>query len=287
MRLTAFAAVSALALGAAGCAPRVDYAHRTALDCPERQGELQRTGVAADRKSCTYRAREGAEITLQLTPVANGDAGATLSAIETSLVGPAVATTAADAKTAEAKAADAKAEADKAEAKAATPVTGGSDADRAAREAAEDAAALKSKDEDWGTHGRDTVTINGRPVASRDGEHAHVHLPGLHIDADDNNARVDIAGVHIDANDDNATVHVIRDVRLRGQAFSRERNGVRAFFIAKRDNLPDGYRFVGYQASGPKVGPLTVALVRARDEFDHGDRLYRDIQRLVRLNGGA
>ncbi|MDB5444581.1 MAG: hypothetical protein JWP73_2957, partial [Phenylobacterium sp.] len=89
MRLLAFAAVSSLALGAAACAPHIDYAHKTSLDCPDQLGGLQRTGMAADRKSCAYRANGGTEITLQLTPVVNGDAGATLSAIEASLVGPA------------------------------------------------------------------------------------------------------------------------------------------------------------------------------------------------------
>jgi len=284
MRLIALTAASALALGAAaGCAPRIDYAHKTALDCPERQGELERTGVAPDRKSCTYRGRDGAEVTLQLTPVSNGDAGAALSAIEASLTGPA-APGAAPAKTSE----TAPAEPAK-PAKAAAPVTGGSDAERAAREASADAAAIKStgKDDDWDEGGKHAVTINGKTVVTGDDEHAHVHLPGLHIDTEGDNAKVDIAGVHIDANDENATVHVMRDVRLRGEAFSREKRGLRAFFIAKRENLPDGYRFVGYQASGPKTGPLTVALVRSRDEMDHGDHLYRDIQRLVRRNGGA
>jgi hypothetical protein len=278
MRLTAFAAVSALALGAAGCAPHIDYAHKTALDCPDRQGELTRTGISADHKSCTYRASEGAEVTLQLTPVANGDAGATLSAIEASLTGPA--TPAADGgKT---PAAPAK------PAKPAVPASS-NDADRAAREASEDAGAIKSsgKDSDWDSQGKETVTINGKPVVSTDNDHAHVSLPGLHIDADDNNAKLDIGGMHIDANDETATFRMMRDVRLRGEAFSREKRGLRAFFLVKRDNLPDGYRFVGYSASGPKTGPLTVALVRSRDEVNHGDHLYRDIQRLVRLNGGA
>jgi hypothetical protein len=303
MRILAFAAVSALALGAAACAPRVDYAHRTALDCPERQGELQRTGVSPDRKSCTYRASEGAEVTLQLTPVANGDAGATLEAIEASLTGPsapgaAVKSDAAEAKADEAKADEAKADGAAKTADAAkagkTPATApaaasGSDAERAAREAAEDAraGAKTGSDTAWNSDDDHVVVGRNRHGEVRVHDNAHVSLPGLHIDADDDNARVDIAGVHIDANDSEATVHVVRDVRLRGEAFSREKRGLRAFFIAKRDNLPDGYRFVGYQASGPKAGPLTVAVVRSRDEIDHGDHLYRDIQRLVRMNGGA
>src|ERR1700731_501409 len=80
MRLLAFAAVSSLALGVAACAPHIDYAHKTSLDCPDRLGGLQRTGMAADRKTCAYRANGGTEVTLQLVPV-NGDAGATLGAI--------------------------------------------------------------------------------------------------------------------------------------------------------------------------------------------------------------
>jgi hypothetical protein len=285
MRLIALTAVSALALGAAACAPHIDYAHKTSLDCPDRQGELTRTGVAADRKSCTYRASEGAEVTLQLTPVANGDAGATLSAIEASLVGPATPEPAAKTPAKGAKAPPAP------PTPPASPAAGGNDAERAAREAAADAAASKSSGggSGWGDRDKDgdTVTINGKTVVEDDGHSSHVRLPGLHIDAEGDNAKVDIAGLHIDANDDHQTVKMIRDVRLRGEAFSRERRGLRAFFVAKRQDLPDGYRFVGYQASGPKAGPLTIAVVKSRDEMDHGDRLYRDIQRLVRLNGGA
>jgi hypothetical protein len=44
---------------------------------------------------------------------------------------------------------------------------------------------------------------------------------------------------------------------------------------------------VGYQASGPKAGPLTIAVVKSRDDIGNGGRLYRDIERLVRRNGGA
>jgi len=273
MRLIAFAAVSALALSAGACAPRVDYAHKTTLDCPDRQGELRRTSVAPDQKSCTYRADEGAEITLQLASV-NGDAGAVLSAIETQLTGPA-----APGQTPKA---DADAKAGKA-APASVSSTGSADAAKAAQEAANDASAGGGKG-DWDD--KDSVR-DARNDRGRGHDNAHVSLPGLHIDADDDNAKVDVAGIHIDANDSEQTVHVMRDVRLRGQGFSHERNGVRATFIAKRDNLPDGYRWVGYQAGGPKTGPLTIAVVKSRDEISDGGRLYRDIQRLVRRNSGA
>ena len=293
MRLIAFAAVSSLALmAAAGCAPHVDYAHKTALDCPDRQGELRRTGAAADGKSCTYQASEGAEVTLQLAAV-NGDAGAVLSAVETSLIGPAAP---GQAPKTDDKGKDDGGKADKSGAAESptnttttttTSVASGDDASKAAQQASADATSGKgawSSDDDDHEHG---VVVHDGGRSGKD--NAHIRLPGLHIDADEStgNARVDIAGVHIDANDEDATVHVTREVRLRGQGFSRERNGLRATFIAKRENLPDGYRFVGYQAAGPKTGPLTIAIVKSRDEIDDGNRLYRDVRRLVRRNGGA
>ena len=298
MRLIAFAAVSSLALmAAAGCAPHVDYAHKTTLDCPDRQGELRRTGISPDRKSCTYQAAEGAEVTLQLAAV-NGDPGAVLSAVETSLIGPAAPGQApkADDKGKDDGSKDDGGKTDKpGAAEAATNTTtttttttaSGDAAAKAAQQASADATSGKgawSSDDDDKGHG---IVVHDGGGSGKD--NAHIRLPGLHIDADEStgNARVDIAGVHIDANDEDATVHVTRDVRLRGQGFSRERNGLRATFIAKRENLPDGYRFVGYQAAGPKTGPLTIAIVKSRDEIDDGNRLYRDIRRLVRRNGGA
>ena len=273
-------AVSAAALGASACAPHVDYLHKTSLDCPERQGELQRTGVAPDRRSCTYSAGSGTEITLQLTP-ANTDANTALLAIEASLTGPA----APSATPAKGVTLAAKTEA----AVAAKGSAGaGSDAERAAQEASQDtkgAGSDANNGSDWtsGSAGRHHgVTVNGR--ADEDGE---VNLPGVHVSSRGDHANVDVMGIHVEANGQDATVHVMRDVRLAGHAFSRERDGVRATFIAKRDNLPDGYRFVGYQAAGPKTGPITVAVVKSRDEISDGDRLYRDIRRLVRRNGGA
>jgi hypothetical protein len=269
------AAASALSLGVAGCARHFDYASRTTLDCPDRQGALERTGIAPDRKSCTYHGRDGAEITLQLTPV-SGDATSTLSAIEASLVGPA------GAKTATAAGPEAP-----------TPPKPPSPPDDVANAAAEaDRDAHASKDgADWdsGRHHGVTIQRDGKNVVVGDEENgdAHVNLPGLHIDTQGDNAKVDIGGIHVDANEDQATVRVFRDVRLRGQAFSREKNGLRATFIAKRDDLPDGYRFVGYEASGPKTGPLTVAIVKSRDEISHGGHLLHDLERLVRRNGGA
>lgn len=264
------AAASALAMGATGCAPRADYAHRTALDCPDRQGELRRTGIAADHKSCTYQSREGAEITLQLIP---GNPDDTLSAIEASLVGPANAKSATPGEK---------------HAAPAEPATASADVAKAAAEAQRDA---KADGGDWDTGANDkgsvTIKHNDKDIVVGDKDKAHIRLPGVRIDAEGDSATVDIGGIHVNANEDEATVRVRRNVRLRGEAFSREKNGMRATFIAKRDNLPGGYRYVGYEASGPRSGPFTVAIVKSPTSAGHGDGLMRDVQRLVRRNGGA
>ena len=76
-------------------------------------------------------------------------------------------------------------------------------------------------------------------------------------------------------------------MRLRGEQLSREKRGIRATFISSRKNAADGYRFVGYEAAGPKVGPLTVAVVKSKSEIDQDDRLYKAVRRLVRANGGV
>jgi hypothetical protein len=72
---------------------------------------------------------------------------------------------------------------------------------------------------------------------------------------------------------------------LRGEALSPERRGFRATYILARDNLKDGWRAVGYEAGGPKAGPITVAVVKSKA----GDRhdVLDDVKRLVRRNSGA
>ncbi|MET0274126.1 MAG: hypothetical protein ABW360_14160, partial [Phenylobacterium sp.] len=124
-------------------------------------------------------------------------------------------------------------------------------------------------------------------VTDAGGESAHVHLPGIHIDAKDDDAQVKIGGLTINAQDDQATIRISRDVRLKGEAFSREKRGVRATFIYTGKNLPGGYRLVGYEAAGPKAGPLAVAVVKSKDESTDSGDVYGDVKKLVRRNGGV
>jgi hypothetical protein len=273
------AASSVALLGLAACTPTRPPAARAALDCPQQQGDLTRTGVAPDRKSCTYRTSDGSDVTLQLLPT-NGDPKAALASLETSLAAEAPEIVKGE-KPAEA----AKGEVVKAE---------------AASEAATDAAAKvaeQAKADAANAPGDETdVDVPGLHIRAHEsgakGDTAHIDLPGIHIDADDGSdkARVKVGGVTIDAHDDGATIRVYRDVRLRGEAFSRIKRGIRASYIYTGKALPGGLRFVGYEAAGPKSGPITVAVVRSNvdsNEVDmHGNAL-RDIKRLVRRNSGT
>ena len=277
-------AASTLALTTAACGTGEPKA-RAALDCPATQGELTRTGASADGKSCTYVSSEGAEVKLQLVSVQGGP-DATLTALENTLLAELPAPAAASAEGAKADAA-AKVPQATAEAKASSAKS----ASQAAREAAQDTASVDvDVDVDVDNDGPKRVEVaRGTVIVDEKDGTTHVNLPGIHIDADDVNdrARVRVGPIRIDANADGMTFRSQRDVRLRGEQLSREKRGIRATFIAERKGLPEGSRFVAFEAGGPKVGPLTVATVRSNEEINDGDRVYKDIKRLVRDNGGV
>ncbi|TAJ69450.1 MAG: hypothetical protein EPO51_22250 [Phenylobacterium sp.] len=260
-------AASALALTAAACGPKVPAA-RAALDCPQTQGDLTRTSASPDGKACTYTNDGGAEVTLQLVNV-TGSPDATLAGIETTLLANRTAPVAEDAKD------GTKEEPAKASPQAAT------DAEKAAKEAADDTKGV-SVQVRIDPHGKSGVV-------TEDGGTTRVNLPGIHVVANDNDdtANVRVGPLTIDAGDDGATVRMRRDVRLRGEALSREKRGLRAMFIYTGDDLPEGYRFVGYEAGGPKRGPITVAVVKSKTEGPDGGELYPDVKKLVRKNGGV
>jgi hypothetical protein len=258
MKFLLFVAASALPLATGACAPKPVV--RAALDCPATQGDLTRTNVAADGRTCTYRTNEDVEVSLQLVNT-NGDPRSALKVIETALVG-----TLAPAAGATAALPASKATTD--------------DAARTIAQAEQDAGASVSVDVD--VDGGRVVTS-----AAEGGETTRIDLPGIHIIAGENDADVRVGGITINASDDKATVRIVKDQRLKGEAFSREKRGLKATFIYTGENLPNGYRFVGYEAAGPKAGPLTVAVVRMKqqDEDHHG--ILPDVQRLVRRNSGV
>lgn len=270
-------AASALALTAGACAPKTP-AVRAALECPATQGELTRTSASPDGKACTYVTSGGAEVTLQLVSLQGGVEN-TLSTIETHLL--------ADRSKPAAEAADA-AEKDGGKKDVTVKATVDPnldakidrDVDQAVNEALADAKSAGVTVE---------VSKDGKHVVSDGSGETRVNLPGIHIVANDNDdtAKVKIGPLTVDAGGDGAIVRMRRDVRMRGEALSPEKRGLRATFIYTGEDLPDGYRFVGYEAGGPKTGPLTVAVVKSKSEGPDGGELYPDVKKLVRRNGGV
>ena len=256
--------IAASTLALAGCSHGASYSVAK-LQCPASEGDLTRTGVTDGGKACAYRSSDGAEVSIALVPVKDSPE-ATLARIETELrstPGPMSPEAAAD------QADTARTIADAAAAKA----TMGAIAAEVARVQAEAAADAGIGSSDHG------------PDEPRDS--AQINLPGVHISADDSTANVRIGPIKVDASSEDAIVNVYRDVRMRGEALSTKKRGVRASFIYTGKDLPAGYRYIGYEAGGPKTGPLTVARIRSKTDTESGDRIRHDVQELVRRNGGV
>ena len=262
MKTTLLIAASALTLaGCQGASPSV-----AKLDCPATEGDLTRVSISNDGKTCAYQSADGAEVSLELIPVV-GDAPTTLAKIEAALrstPGAPSLDTAARQADAGAKIADV----------AATTTSVSAIAADVARVQAEAAA-------DSGIH------LGGESRDHADADSAEVDLPGVHISSDSDTAKVRIGPLKVDANGDDTTVNIYRDVRMRGEALSREKRGLRATFIYTGKDLPAGYGYIGYEAGGPKTGPLTVARVRSKAGTESGDNINQDVRELVRRNGGV
>jgi len=253
-----------VALASAGCARTVESAATTGrLDCPAKEGDLTRISVAEDGRSCLYRAADGADVELRLVPV-NTDAYATLAELEREL---------------EVRSAGAPDQADAAGQAASAPAQQASQETAAlarqveAQARADAAAGAPAADEE-------------RAAPSGDEDQVSIDLPGFKIEARDEDAQIKIGPVNIDAGDGGATVKVARDVRLKGEALSREKRGVRATFILAGERAPSGYGYIGYEAAGPKKGPLAVAIVTSTREPENSG-IDDAISDLVRRNGGV
>ncbi|MES2722034.1 MAG: hypothetical protein V4656_02655 [Pseudomonadota bacterium] len=260
MKTLLLLAASALALSA--CQKPATL--KAKLECPQTEGSLTLVSAAADGQSCVYRESDGAQITLTRMPV-KGDAVATLAALEAELktlggtpVASSADTTAAPGAAAEAARVEAEARAD-------------AKIDAAMDEAVEGRPRIQAK--------VDTETGE---------EHTQVDLPGLHINAEGEKANVRVGPININADGDSttATIKMYRDVRMRGEALSREKRGLRATFIYAGDDLTGGYKYLGYEASGPKTGPIVVGVVKSTADSRHDD-MYDDVKTLVRRNGGT
>ncbi|HZZ35279.1 MAG TPA: hypothetical protein VFE03_06105 [Caulobacteraceae bacterium] len=250
------AALSALALAA--CTPPTPH-HPSGhwgemkviskLDCPDRQGELRRQTAAADGRTCVYTDEAGAEVTLQMVSLEGTDTETALAPLETQL----------------------KAELP---ARVAKPETADADGD--------------------------------------DKDNVNIDLPGIHIHArGDGGAHVETGRVDVKANDEGAHVRVNKDVRVDedGKTVShgggnggvsvdaddsgavirlddsRRRNVRMTLILASETAGPHGYKLAGYEARGPRGGPLAVASVKAKT--DERDGLYRDMRQLLNRNVGG
>jgi hypothetical protein len=223
------------------------------LDCPEQQGALRRVSVASDGQSCAYESPI-ASVDLRLVRLNGGDAEGALSPIE-------------------------------AELKGVMPPP--------------------------------PPTPKPPHDAKSDKNHASIHLPGVSIDTHGDSADIRIGHLTINSDGGAAEVKVNKNVGVKsedgkgvvnitadeeqgdgnvairasdGGAEIRAKKGgddVRSTLILANDKAPKGFRLAGYEARGPKGGPLAVAIVKAktRDTDDHD--LFKDMKALVRHNVGG
>ena len=276
--------VSAAVLGLAACVPPNARRHFGAMkplarmECPKRQGELTLRSASPDGAACAYDGADGSQVELRLVQLAGGDAEAALDRIETEL-------------------------------KPLVPQpTSSAGASTSVRRAEADSDDADRDDDSWDqapASGGGQPTAKAQPRATSterstdrqdgDDDHVNINLPGVHIQADGGRAKVNVAGVHVNADDATQQVHVEgghgpfgRPGRFTidandGGAVIRTRSvgkDVRdSLVIAADSSGPQGWRAVGYQAAGPRSGPLVVAVVRSKD--DEHSHLFEDARRLA------
>lgn len=256
----------------AGMGPNAVLKVSDRLNCPDRQGDLDRVSAASDGRSCLYRG-DNSEVELRLTPVA-GTAEATLGQVEAQLR-PLSSLGAAPAATPPGEDSDAP--------EVKTVVEDAGAVDVTAAEHQEARAARDAGHSDWDAH---------------DHERVNIRLPGLHIDAQNEKADIRVGPLRIKADGDGDRVSVKRDPRSGiGRSFSLEADdggaeirmddggkaNVEAMLILASDDAgKDGHQTVGYVARGPRAGPLVVATIRVKDE--HKGDIFDDATALVKKN---
>lgn len=127
------------------------------------------------------------------------------------------------------------------------------------------------------------------------GDKVEISLPGFSIKASDGDAKIRIGAMHIDADDQNAEVRIdggdeqVNINATDGDAQVRTRKGgddVRSTYILATETPgPSGLNVVGYEARGPKAGPLVVAVLKGREHQDDSDA-FDDMRELVERNVG-
>jgi hypothetical protein len=253
------ACAAALAAALAGCVPpNARQPHLTnhlrpvaRLDCPDSQGELVRTSASPDGKACAYASGNDIVVQLKLLPV-SGDPQEALSPIEADLRRMAT-----------------------------------FDPSPPPKPDASDAPPASSSWSDGERQKNVDINLPGLQIHAEDGGKANINVAGVHINADDktNSAHIETrrhgfmghgAGdVTIDANQSGAII------RTRSMGSDVRQN----LILASDKPGPEGWRAVGYEAQGPRSGPLVVAIVQSRAS-EH-DRLFGDVKALVRRSAGG
>lgn len=140
----------------------------------------------------------------------------------------------------------------------------------------------------------------------RDRNKTSIHLPGVRIDASDGGADIKIGNITINSNEGGASEVKINknvtartddtgddDVSIRASddgaevRHNKRGDSIRSTLILASDKAASDYRVVGYEARGPKGGPLAIATIKARNR-DSGDHdVFNDMKALVRHNVGG
>jgi len=264
------------------------------LQCPDSMGALTRKGSAqADGSVCIYTGPRGAEVSLHLVRLGDQTADQALKGFETQLLGAMPHTAAqmsgAQAEAAAADAASARADADAARIEADSART---EADKARTEAEKARLAADATD-------KVNIRAPGMQIDA-EGERARVRLPGISVDAQGDKANVRIGGFTIRADDggtgDAATV--TREASSTHDAVSVQAHDDSAeirtrapgeatrqtYLLTDNRPSPAGWRLVGYEARGPRGGPIVVATVRGKER--NSDGVFDDAKDLVTLNVG-
>jgi len=263
----------------------------TALQCPDSMGQLTRKGSAqADGAVCSYVGPRGTEVSLHLVAVDSGAPEQALRDFESRLAALMPATLARMSATDAAE----KAEAARRDAEAA----------RADAEAAQaDAGSAEASSAEAGSADAASVILPGMTV-NTDGDRASVHMPGIHIEAHGDAADVRIGGLTIRADGDRAQIAgAVTTPAKGGEPRQRESVDINArdnaaeirtrtsgeatrqtYLLTDQTPSSAGWRMVGYEARGPRGGPIVVATIRAKDR--NNDAAFDDAKALVTLNVG-
>lgn len=130
-------------------------------------------------------------------------------------------------------------------------------------------------------------------------EDVDINLPGVSIKAGDAAARISVGGPDgpkINANDEGAEIRIQRNVEIDTATTTsstsshrrrQKEDGVYARFILASDKATGSWSVVGYEARGPKGGPLVVATLKAKRGHSSDDDSFDDAGALVRHNVGG